>query len=301
MATQYLSKAGLERLLSILTNTFVVKEDGKGLFSGSYTDLTNKPTKLSEFENDIDIANLDSLTAKYLTKDDAATTYIAKTDYDTKMAELEKADTDNLATAKTYAEEKASAAQTAATEAAKTYADSTFTTKTDYNAKVAELVQADTDNLAAAKTYAEEKATAAETAAKTYADDTFVTKTTYDAKVALLDKADTDNLAAAKQYTDDAVGAITGFDFQIVDTLPQTGTKGVIYLVPAEVDANVETDINEYDEYLWITDKFEHIGSTKMDLTGYLKEVDIAIITNDEIDQVCTAAGLVVPTTGETV
>ena len=301
MATQYLSKAGLERLLSILTNTFVVKEDGKGLFSGSYTDLTNKPTKLSEFENDIDIANLDSLTAKYLTKDDAATTYIAKTDYDTKMAELEKADTDNLATAKTYAEEKATAAQTAATEATKTYADSTFTTKTDYNAKVAELVQADTDNLAAAKTYAEEKATAAETAAKTYADDTFVTKTAYDAKVALLDKADTDNLAAAKQYTDDAVGAITGFDFQIVDTLPQTGTKGVIYLVPAEVDANVETDINEYDEYLWITDKFEHIGSTKMDLTGYLKEVDIAIITNDEIDQVCTAAGLVVPTTGETV
>ena len=244
MATQYLSKAGLERLLKNVSATFVAKEDGKGLFSGSYTDLTNKPTKLSEFENDLDLANLTQITEKFLTKTDAASTYVAQTAYDEKIAALEQADTDNLNTAKTYAEEKA---------------------------------------------------TAAETAAKTYGDETFVTQTAYNAKMELLDKADTDNLAAAKKYTDDAVGAITGFDFQIVDTLPEAGTKGVIYLVAAKDDANVETDTNEYDEYLWITDKFEHIGSTKMDLTGYLKEVDIAIITNDEIDQACTAAGLTVP------
>ena len=42
--------------------------------------------------------------------------------------------------------------------------------QSDYNTKVAELVQADTTNLTEAKSYAEEKATAAETAAKTYAD-----------------------------------------------------------------------------------------------------------------------------------
>ena len=198
MATQYLSKAGLERLLKVVSNTFVVKEDGKGLFSGSYTDLTNKPTKLSEFQNDLDLANLTELTDKFLTKTDAASTYVAQA--------------------------------------------------------------------------------------------------TYNAKVEALTQADTDNLAAAKKYTDDAVGAITGFDFQIVDALPEQGTKGVIYLVAATDDANVNDATNEYDEYLWINDKFEHIGSTKMDLTGYLKEVDIAIITNDEIDQACTAAGLVVPT-----
>lgn len=248
-ATQYLSKAGLEQLLKSLTATFVKKEDGKGLFSGSYTDLTNKPTKLSEFENDLDLANLDQITQKFLTKDDAASTYVAKTDYDEKIAALEQADTDNLAAAKTYAETKATEAQTAATEAAKTYADATFTTLEAYNAQVATLV-----------------------------------------------KADSDNLATAKQYTDDAVGAITGFDFQIVEQLPETGTKGVIYLVKAGDDANVEDATNEYDEYLWINTQFEHIGSTKMDLTGYLKEVDIDIITNEEIDQACTAAGLTVPT-----
>lgn len=245
MATQYLSKAGLERLLKSISATFVVKEDGKGLFSGSYTDLTNKPTKLSEFQNDLDLANLTEITEKFLTKEDAASTYVAQTAYDEKMAALEKADTDNLE---------------------------------------------------AAKTYAEEKATAALNDAKTYGDETFVTKTVYDAKVALLDQADTDNLAAAKKYTDDAVGAITGFDFQIVDVLPDSGVKGVIYLVAAADDANVDDPTNVYDEYLWINDKFEHIGSTKMDLTGYLKEVDIAIITNEEIDAACAAAGLTVPT-----
>ena len=249
MATQYLSKAGLERLLKVVSNTFVVKEDGKGLFSGSYTDLTNKPTKLSEFQNDLDLANLTELTDKFLTKTDAASTYVAQATYNAKVEALTQADTDNLTTAKTYAETKASEAQEAAT-----------------------------------------------TAAKTYGDETFVTKTAYNAKVEALTQADTDNLAAAKKYTDDAVGAITGFDFQIVDALPEQGTKGVIYLVAATDDANVNDATNEYDEYLWINDKFEHIGSTKMDLTGYLKEVDIAIITNDEIDQACTAAGLVVPT-----
>lgn len=245
MATQYLSKAGLERLLNSIGATFVVKEDGKGLFSGSYTDLTNKPTKLSEFTNDLDLANLSDLTDKFLTKTDAASTYVAQTAYNEKIAALEKADTDNLTEAKGYADTVAGTA---------------------------------------------------ETNAKSYADSTFVTQTTYNAKVALLEQADTDNLAAAKKYTDDAVGAITGFDFQIVDALPDTGIKGVIYLVPAADDANVDMNDNVYDEYIWVSNSFEHIGSTKMDLTGYLKEVDIAIITNEEIDAACQAAGLTVPT-----
>ena len=51
---------------------------------------------------------------------------------------------------------------------------------------------------------------------------------------------------------------------------------------------------NVYSEYLWITEtdgnsKYELIGTTKMDLTGYLKEIDITYITNDEIDAICTA------------
>ena len=188
---KYLSKEGLEKLWGLITTNFVAKEDGKGLFSGSYNDLTNVPTKLSQFENDLGLDDV------YLKKTDAESTYVKISDYNTKIAALEKADTDNL--------------------------------------------------------------------------------------------------QAAKDYVDDAVGAITGFDFQIVEALPEQGEKGIIYLVAATPDANVTSDHNVYDEYIWITSgdssSFEHIGTTKMDLTGYLKEVDIAAITTDEIDAICVMPG----------
>ena len=190
---KYLSKEGLEKLWGLITTNFVAKEDGKGLFSGKYSDLTGVPTKLSEFENDLGLDDV------YLKKTDAESTYVKISDYNTKIAALEKADTDNL--------------------------------------------------------------------------------------------------QAAKDYVDDAVGAITGFDFQIVESLPEQGEKGIIYLVAATPDANVTSDHNVYDEYIWITSgdssSFEHIGTTKMDLTGYLKEIDIATITTEEIDAIC-----VMPSTG---
>jgi hypothetical protein len=225
---QYLSKSGLSRLWYQVSNQFVKKEDGKGLFSGSYTDLTNTPTNVSEFTNDAGYAVAQDVADTYLTQQDAATTYV---------------------------------------------------TLEAYNEKVAALEQADTDNLAAAKEYADtQDATLTETLEK-YADD-----------------GDAATLTSAKDYVDEAVGAITGFDFQIVDALPDEGVKGVIYLVAAEEGDNVDADDNVYSEYLWIkaseddAGSFELIGSTKMDLTGYLKEVDITYITNDEIDEICAAA-----------
>jgi hypothetical protein len=225
---QFLSKTGLAHFWGQISDQFVKKEDGKGLFSGSYTDLTNTPTNVSEFANDAGYAVAQDVADTYLTKDDASTTYVTLDAYNEKVAALEQADTDNLAAAKEYADTQ------------------------------------DATNLTAAKEYA--------------------------------DTQDATNLEAAKSYVDDAVGAITGFDFQIVEALPDEGVKGVIYLVPAEEGDNVDADDNVYSEYLWIktsdddTGKFELIGSTKMDLTGYLKEVDITYITNDEIDEICAAA-----------
>ena len=62
-------------------------------------------------------------------------------------------------------------------------------------------------------------------------------------------------------------GGGAGFDMQVVDQLPATGKKGVIYLVPKDGAA---PDV--YDEYVWIdaTQTFELIGSTKVDLSDYL-------------------------------
>lgn len=70
---------------------------------------------------------------------------------------------------------------------------------------------------------------------------------------------------ATKKYVDDAIGNITEFDFQIVTTLPTTGVKGVIYLIAHEHGTS-----DGYDEYIWVTDKFEKIGNTDINLSGYV-------------------------------
>lgn len=70
---------------------------------------------------------------------------------------------------------------------------------------------------------------------------------------------------ATKKYVDDAIGNITEFDFQIVTELPTTGEKGVIYLI-----AHPHGTGDGYDEYIWVTDKFEKIGNTDINLNGYV-------------------------------
>lgn len=79
-----------------------------------------------------------------------------------------------------------------------------------------------------------------------------------------------------------AVGKITGISFEIVTALPSSGATGVIYLI-----AHSHSDSNDsYDEYIWIASesKFEKIGNTDVDLSGYLKTTDVSAITTAEID-----------------
>ena len=85
-----------------------------------------------------------------------------------------------------------------------------------------------------------------------------------------------------EQAITDALADITGIDFQIVATLPATGTKGVIYLVGAE---------SPYDEYIYVeptggTAYFEKIGSTDVDLSGYVQSSEMHALTNTEIDTI---------------
>ena len=85
-----------------------------------------------------------------------------------------------------------------------------------------------------------------------------------------------------QQLIDDELAGITGIDFQIVATLPASGVKGVIYLVG---------DASPYDEYIWIeptggTAHFEQIGSTSIDLSGYVQASEMHALTNAEIDTI---------------
>lgn len=79
----------------------------------------------------------------------------------------------------------------------------------------------------------------------------------------------------------EAVSDITGFEFQIVEDLPPTGEKGIIYLI-----SNSGSGQNIYDEYIWTNTAFEKIGSTDVDLSNYWNKSDLTAITNEDIDTI---------------
>ena len=94
---------------------------------------------------------------------------------------------------------------------------------------------------------------------------------------------------ATKKYVDDAISGVTGVKFEVVDKLPETGETGVIYLVAHEHSTQ---DI--YDEYIWVTNKFEKIGSTDIDLSQYAKTADL------KADPFAVGAGETVKSISET-
>lgn len=87
--------------------------------------------------------------------------------------------------------------------------------------------------------------------------------------------------ADVKAYVDAQVGSINKFDVAVVDTLPtaSASTMYILYLVP-----NGDASSGEYIEYITIrhgeegsyTYAMEQIGSTKMDLTGFVTEEALA-------------------------
>lgn len=73
--------------------------------------------------------------------------------------------------------------------------------------------------------------------------------------------------------------------FQLVNTLPATGEGGVIYLVPNNGSGN-----NIKDEYLYADGKWEKIGTTEIDLSGYVQKANMAALTNAEITTIVDSA-----------
>lgn len=62
----------------------------------------------------------------------------------------------------------------------------------------------------------------------------------------------------------------THVEFVSVQALPQTGDTNKIYLVP-----NSNSGTNIKDEYIWLDGKWEPIGSTAAELSGYVKTTDL--------------------------
>ena len=83
----------------------------------------------------------------------------------------------------------------------------------------------------------------------------------------------------------DAISGISGIEFEVVTSLPSTGTKGVIYLV-----SNSGSGSNVYDEYIYVNNAFEKIGTTNVDLSNYYNTSNLTPILNSEIDTIVAGA-----------
>lgn len=68
---------------------------------------------------------------------------------------------------------------------------------------------------------------------------------------------------------------------EIVTDISQMTDTNTIYLM-----ANSGAGNNIYDEYIVVNGKAEKIGTTEVDLTGFVKSVDLIAITNEEIDEI---------------
>ena len=102
----------------------------------------------------------------------------------------------------------------------------------------------------------------------------------------LTNDADYQTGTEVAQAIEDALADITGIEFRVVQSLPASGEKGVIYLV-----SHQGTAPDVYDEYVWIivsgTGSWEKIGTTQVDLSNYVQFTDLTPITNQEIDTIC--------------
>lgn len=83
---------------------------------------------------------------------------------------------------------------------------------------------------------------------------------------------------------DNALAGISGIEFKIVESLPATGNKGTIYL-----KAHTHGTQDNYDEYVYVNNKWEKIGNTDIDLSNYVTFDDLIAITNTEIDAIIAA------------
>ena len=68
-----------------------------------------------------------------------------------------------------------------------------------------------------------------------------------------------------RAYVDEIISA--GIVTRIVEELPETGDRGVVYLIP--VEQTYQTDYNIYKEWTYVNGRWEDLGSTELNLEDY--------------------------------
>ena len=96
----------------------------------------------------------------------------------------------------------------------------------------------------------------------------------------------------SKTEVNNLINTIPTMSIKIVDSLPETGSSKNIYLVSAETTENN----NYYNEYLWTGTAYEMIGSTKVNLDGYLTSTGDSSNTSTQFTM---AGSRILPQSGE--
>jgi hypothetical protein len=115
-----------------------------------------------------------------------------------------------------------------------------------------------------------------------------------------IDKSDSVGSGGSKLVTQTAVKDFTfskseiqeliaqGFKVELVNSLPQQGESNVIYLVPSsDPDQG-----NIKDEYLWINNAWELVGSTAVDLSDYYTKSEVDNLTKTTMTTTVAVGGI---------
>ena len=74
----------------------------------------------------------------------------------------------------------------------------------------------------------------------------------------------------SKQEVNNLIGSITSISFEVVSVLPTTGSSNIIYLLAKTGATN-----DVYDEYIYVNNSWEKIGSTSVDLSNYYNKTEV--------------------------
>lgn len=103
-------------------------------------------------------------------------------------------------------------------------------------------------------------------AVDTIYDDTEITKELGN----LEDKKADKNNTYTKDEIDSKVAALKTLELRKVESLPEAGENQVLYLVP-----KVQKEKDIYDEYIYVDNNWEHIGTTEIDLSDYATKEEL--------------------------
>ena len=95
---------------------------------------------------------------------------------------------------------------------------------------------------------------------------------------------------ATKSYVTKALSLISTVSIEVLEALPsiEEAKQNVFYFIPASTTG----ETNYYDEYVYVPESgavpahFELIGSTAVDLSGYVKAEQLHALTNSEITEI---------------